>query len=214
MVLRLLVSDAVGHVKTDSQLEGVNMRLIAAVWTLALAMAAGPALADENKGFYLGAGVGEFSLEIDDFEDFAGTSFDSDDTSLKVFGGWRFNPYFAAELAYIDFGGPEDTLTVLGIPVNTDVEVSGIAPYLVGTLPLGIFELFAKVGYYFYDVEVTASGGGVSASDDMSDEDLVYAAGVGLVLFDHFNARLEYEIADVSDVEDANAIWLTGAWRF
>jgi hypothetical protein len=48
----------------------------------------------------------------------------------------------------------------------------------------------------------------------MSDEDLVYAAGVGLVLFDHFNARLEYEIADVSDVEDANAIWLTGAWRF
>jgi hypothetical protein len=48
----------------------------------------------------------------------------------------------------------------------------------------------------------------------MSDEDLVYAAGVGLVLFDHFNARLEYEIVDVSDVEDASAIWLTGAWRF
>jgi hypothetical protein len=190
------------------------MRSIAAVLTLALAAAAGPVFADENKGFYLGAGVGEFSLEVDDIEDITGANFDSDDTSLKAFGGWRFNPYFAAELAYIDFGGPEDTLTLAGTPVNADVEISGIAPYLVGTLPLGIFELFAKVGYYFYDVEVTASGGGVSASDDMSDEDLVYGAGVGLVLFNHLNARLEYEIVDVSDVEDASALWLTGAWRF
>ena len=91
------------------------------------------------------------------------------------------------------------------------MEISGFAPYLVGTLPLGIFELFAKVGYYFYDVE--AEIGDVEA-DDVSDEDLVYGAGFGVVLFEHLNVRVEYEIIDISDVDDANAAWLTGAWRF
>jgi hypothetical protein len=49
---------------------------------------------------------------------------------------------------------------------------------------------------------------------DDSDEDLVYGVGVGLTLFEHLHARLEYEIIDVSEVDDANAIWLSGAWRF
>lgn len=190
------------------------MKSIAAPVTLALALAAGPAIADEDQGAYWGAGVGQFNLEIDNIQDLNTDSFDSDDTSLKIFYGWRFNPYFAAELAYIDFGGPEDTIQSGGVNVNLEVEISGFAPYLVGTLPLGIFELFAKVGYYVYDVELTASAQGASASADTSDEDLVYGAGVGLVLFDHLNARLEYEIIDVSDVEDASALWLTGAWRF
>jgi OOP family OmpA-OmpF porin len=191
------------------------MRSIAAIITLALAIATGPAMADENQGLYLGAGVGQFSLQVDDIEDVTGANFDEEDTSLKIFGGWRFNPYFAAELAYIDFGGPSDTLDLGGgISADFDVEISGFAPYLVGTLPIGAIELFAKVGYYFYDAEVTGTSQGVSVSDDVSDEDLVYAAGVGLVLFKHLAARLEYEIVDVSDVEDASALWLTGAWRF
>jgi opacity protein-like surface antigen len=120
----------------------------------------------------------------------------------------------SAKLAYIDFGGPDDTLDAGGIPVDLGVEVSGFAPYLVGTLPIGISELFAKVGYHFYYVEATASSQGLSASDDSSDEDLVYGAGLGVVLFDRLDARLEYEIIDVSDVEDAYAMWLTGARRF
>jgi hypothetical protein len=129
------------------------------------------------------------------------------------FPRWCCDPA-SAELAYIDFAGPEDTVSTTLGDANVDVEISGFAPYLVGTLPLGIFELFAKVGYYFYDADVTFSALGQSLSDDTSDEDLVYGAGVGLVLFDHLDARLEYEIIDVSDVETSDALWLTGAWRF
>src|SRR5262245_49190519 len=108
------------------------------------------ALAEENpNGFYVGAGLGQFNVEVDDVEDAIGTAgdFDSDDTSWKIVGGWRFNPIFAVELDYIDLGGPEDTVG------NTKFEASinGIAPYLVATLPLGIFEIYGKVGYYFYD---------------------------------------------------------------
>lgn len=191
------------------------MKSIIATATLGLALAAGPVIAETDAGgFYIGAGVGQFNIEEDDFEGLTADDFDSDDTSLKLFGGWRFNPFIGVELAYIDFGGPEDTINVGGIDIDTEVEISGFAPYLVGTVPLGIFELFAKVGYYFYDVDVSVSALGGSGSDSESDEDLVYGAGFGLVLFDHLNARLEYEIIDISDVDDANAIWLTGAWRF
>ena len=168
------------------------------------------ALAEENpNGFYVGAGVGQFNVEVDNLDEAQDvvSDFDSDDTTFKVFGGWRFTPVFAVELDYIDLGAPEDTIA------NTKIkaEINGIAPYLVATLPLGIFEIFGKVGYYFYDVEIDADN--VKVLDD-SDEDLAYGAGVGLVFFDHLNARLEYEFIDISEADDSTALWLTGAWRF
>ena len=175
---------------------------------LLLLFATGPAWADEDRGLYLGAGVGSYTLEVDDLEGFR---FDDDDTALKVFGGWRFNPYFALELAYLDLGNP--TQDFGGVTVET--ELTGFAPYVVGTLPLGMFELFGKIGYYVYDVEATVSAAGFgSESIEDSDEDLVYGVGVGVVLFERLNARLEYERIDVSDTDTSDAFWLTGAWRF
>ena len=113
-------------------------------------------------GFYIGAGVGQFNVEIDDFEDLTDQDFDSDDTSLKLFGGWRFSPFFGAELAYIDFGGPEDTINA-GAPRNSRWRSRGSRP-TCRHLPLGIFELFAKVGYYFYDVDIRRGRRGVRAT--------------------------------------------------
>ncbi len=182
------------------------MRLPVVAFALLGLMGVGSATADEGRGLYLGAGVGQFGLEIDDLEEVTTDTFDSDDTAFKVFGGWRFNPYIALELDYVDLGAPDDTLE----DIRFDVDITAFAPYVIGTLPLGIFEIFAKIGYVFYDVEVSA----LDQSLDDSDEDLAYGAGVGVVLFEHLNARLEYEIIDISDVEDASAFWLTGAWRF
>jgi opacity protein-like surface antigen len=168
-----------------------------------------PAFADNEGGFYAGVGAGQFNIEVDDVDttDEFEEAFDGDDTVYKVFAGWRFNPFISVELDYIDLGGPEDTID----DIKVKAEIDGFAPYLIGTLPVGPIELFARVGYYFYDVEISGQNIG-SVSD--SDEDLVYGAGVGLTLFEHLHARLEYEIIDVSDVDDANAIWLSGAWRF
>lgn len=168
-----------------------------------------PAFADNESGLYLGAGVGQFNVKIDDAEDLGQTvgSFDSDDTSFKVFAGWRFSNFIGVELDYIDLGAPEDTVD----DVRIKAEINGVAPYLIGTLPLGPVELFAKAGYYFYDIKVNAESIG---SRDDSSEDFVYGLGVGITLFEHLHARLEYEIIDVSEVDDANALWLSGAWRF
>jgi opacity protein-like surface antigen len=185
------------------------MRLITIFAAAVLACGMTAARADNERGLYLGVGVGQFNVEVDDIDttDELEEAFDSDDTVFKVFAGYRFNPFIGVEVDYIDLGGPEDTVE----NVKVKAEINGVAPYLIGTVPLGPIEGFARVGYYFYDVEI--SGQDLGSVDD-SGEDLVYGVGVGLTLFEHLHARLEYEIIDVSEVDDANAIWLSGAWRF
>lgn len=174
-----------------------------------IALGSAPAFADENSGFYVGAGVGQFNAKIDNAADVADTvgGFDADDTTMKFFAGWRFNPYVALELDYLDLGNPEDRID--SRRVNADV--NGFAPYIVGTLPVGPVELFAKAGYLFYDVKVDVDN--LRVIDD-NTQDFVYGGGIGVTLFDHLNTRLEYEVIDIGAVDDANALWLSAAWRF
>ena len=119
-----------------------------------------------------------------------------------------------------DFGGPSDTFQnsdASGSSGDYEVSLSGFAPYVIGTLPLGPVELFAKVGYYFYDVDINTDlddlNGDVLDSSS-SDEDLLYGFGIGATFFEHLNARLEYEKIDSDLVDDADALWLSAAWRF
>lgn len=195
---------------------------IAAATLIALSggmMPAHAAQPDNNRGFYVGGGVGQFNVQIDDIDDTnnAIERLDDDDTSWKAFVGYRFNQYFSIEGAYIDFGGPSDRATATGSSGDYQVELSGLAPYVIGTIPLGPVELFGRVGYYFYDVDVTADlddlGDDVFSSSD-SGEDLLYGFGVGVTFFDHLHARLEYEKIEADNVDDADALWLSGAWRF
>ena len=185
----------------------MNKRSVATA--ILLALAAAPAVADNESGLYAGAGFGRFNVEIDDVGDVPDTigSFDADDTTFKAFAGWRFNPYLGVELDYIDLGNPEDRID--GRRVGADV--NGFAPYLVGTLPVGPVELFAKAGYLFYDVKVDVDD--LDIEDD-SNEDFVYGGGIGVTMFEHLHARLEYEVIDIGEVDDANALWVSAAWRF
>ncbi len=176
--------------------------------------AAAAAQADEESGFYAGAGVGVFDVRIDDFDDIDATidDYDSDDTAWKVFGGWRMTKYFAAEVAYVNLGSPDDEI----LPdLTLTTETDGFAPYLVGTFPIGDwFELFAKAGYYWYETEVQIDTPIGSASESESDSTFTWTAGMGVNFFERFNVRLEYEQFDIDQVDDAEALWLTGAYRF
>lgn len=194
-------------------------RAITAATLLALGGAWTAANADNERGFYVGGGVGQFNVQIDDVDetDEAIERLDDEDTSWKLFAGYRLNPVLSLEVAYIDFGGPEDTFEAGGSSGDYQVELSGFAPYVIGTLPLGPVELFGKIGYYFYDVDLRVDlddlGGNVFESSD-SDEDLLYGGGVGMTFLDHLHARLEYERIDSDVIDDADALWLSGAWRF
>ena len=184
---------------------------------LVLACCSTATMADEETGLYLGGGYGQFGLEFDDVDDAVEDfDFDDSDQAFKLFAGWRFNPYIAAEVAYLNLGAPNEDFDD-GIDQGVvEAEIDGFAPYVVGTLPLGIFEIFARVGYLFYNVDVNLELGDddLDIGDSESDEAFVYGVGAGVVLFEHLNVRLEYEKFEISNTDNADAYWLTAAWRF
>jgi opacity protein-like surface antigen len=168
-------------------------------------------LADNDKGLYLGAGVGYFTLKSKEIAPTAPTDieFDGDDVSFKVFAGWRFTSWLAAEVDYIDLGQPGQDFA----GTRVEARIDGVAPYIKGTLPLGPLEVYAKAGYMFYDLKIEANGQQASSRSDNQD-DVIAAIGLGLTLLGHLNATLEYEYIDITQASRSDAVWLTGAWRF
>jgi opacity protein-like surface antigen len=193
----------------------MNLKIAAAIAGLTVAAAAPAAFADENAGFYLGGGVGQFNAQIDDVDevDEAVESWDDDDTAYKFFAGYRLNKFLAFELDYINLGEPSGAV-VPGF--NVDASVDGFAPYVVATLPLGQwFEVYGRLGYFFYDATVGYENeidGRVELDEE--SEDLVYGAGIGANIGERLNVRFEYERFDLQGVDDADALWLTAAWKF
>ena len=194
----------------------MNVKITSAVAALVVAAAAPAAYAqDENAGWYLGGGVGQFNAQIDDVDDVDATvdDWDNDDTAYKFFAGYRMNNFLAFELDYINLGEPSGSV----VPgVNLDAAVDGFAPYVVGTIPLGNwFEVYGRLGYFFYDatvgVENEIDG---RAEFDEESEDLVYGAGIGARIGEKLNVRFEYERFDLQGVDDADSLWLTAAWKF
>ena len=185
---------------------------------------AGQALADDNdSGPYVGAGYGQFDVKIENVEDVTDVigDIDTDDGAWKAFFGWRFNKFISAEIDYVDLGNPRGNFDASGSDGDYSVDLSGVSGYIIGTLPITIFELSAKVGYYFHDVKLDVNldniGGGngnVLHTDD-SGEALVAGVGAGVTLIEHINVLLEYEYMDLEDrLKDAHVLWVSAAWRF
>jgi hypothetical protein len=114
------------------------------------------------KGPYIGAAAG---LSIFDDDGSFGAAFgDDEDTSLQVYGGYKFLKYFAVEARYADFGTFSDSF-------NNSVDLSSLSVHAVGIIPFGTsgWELFGQVGYGkikqeasgFYDEDDNAGSAGI-----------------------------------------------------
>jgi len=192
---------------------------------IAAAFAAGLSFASMQaaaEGFYIGAGVGEASLQAKDSFDFdgdeIGIDFDESDTGYKIFGGYSFG-FFGVEVAYLDLGAPDDneTFVIGGTTYTAGIEAEATAFTLegVGTLPLGPVDLFAKVGVISYDadLDVGATDGEVTEFFSGGDEGEELAYGVGATLnLGQFGIRAEYQLFDIAD--DVELISLSAVLNF
>jgi OOP family OmpA-OmpF porin len=173
-------------------------------------------LAEIQPGFYVGAGVGSATLELDADPELDGFKFDADDTAFKVFGGYNFNRYFAVEATYFDGGKPEETIiSGPGGRATIDVGLSGLIASAVGRLPIGdAFSVHGKLGFASYTADIKGRvNGDVVASDDGNDEDLAYGIGAALNIGPAFELRAEYEAVAISD-GDFNMLSVSGLYRF
>lgn len=209
------------------------MKRIALALAVAIGLASIPAMA-ADPGFYVGAGVGQFNVEIDsvDLGDQSGSiDFDDDDTGFKIFGGYQFLPWLGAELGYVDGGTASESYTDPDLGgAKLDVDVSAVTLAAVGTLPIGdMFELYGKLGMAFWqgDLDASITGAvcdellaiGESCSDSADDdgEDFYYGVGAGINIGEQFNVRIEYEVFEIDpqDVEaDANFLSASAVYRF
>jgi OOP family OmpA-OmpF porin len=194
----------------------MNLKIASALSALAVAAASPAAFAqDENAGFYIGGGAGQFNAQIDDVDEVDDTvnGWDEDDTAYKFFLGYRMNNFLSFELDYINLGEPSGAV-VPGF--NVDAAVDGFAPYVIGTIPIGQwFEVYGRLGYFFYDATLGIENEVDDRVEfDEESEDLVYGAGVGANIGERLNIRFEYERFDLQGVDDADSLWLTAAWRF
>ncbi len=163
-----------------------------------------------QQQFYIGGGIGQSYVEEEDVV--FNEDFDEEDFGFKVFGGMRFHKNFAAEVAYLDFGEPDDE--ILGI--DTELDVYAWALYGVGFLPLADkFELFAKLGMAYWDAEGKASFMGVSAKNDDDGTELAYGFGGSYSFTNQFAVRVEYEGINLDDeIDGADLLTASGEFRF
>jgi OmpA-OmpF porin, OOP family len=174
-------------------------------------------LAETQPGFYVGAGVGKATTEIDDD---GTTEFDSDDTAFRVFGGYNFNQHFALEAAYFDGGAPEETvIAVPGARGTIDISTTGLIASVLGRVPVGeIFSVYGKVGLASFDNELKGrvNGDVVTEADD-SDDGVAYGVGAAFNIGPSFELRAEYEAFSGSFFDsdiDVTALTVNALYKF
>ncbi len=206
---------------------------------LALAMAvSGVAQAQWKDPIYVGgaAGPSKFSYDTGSIPivNAASSTFsvdDDSDTAFKIFGGWRFNRYFAAEVGIVDFGTFSATRSVTGgTPgsAHSEISVAGVYVDAVAIAPvLDYFDFFAKVGAIATGVSAKRSttgsvsiGGTSSSSDDTASGTGLHAAvGVNFRITSRVWGRMEYERAfgvgdKVLGEGDVSAFTIGASYRF
>jgi hypothetical protein len=204
-----------------------KLRAVAVVAALA-ALAGNAALsrADDTtasgpySGPYVGVGWGHFDLDLDNLNE-VGTAVNSivhsGDDAFKADLGWRLSPYFAVEGDYMNFGTSSNSFYGTGSSGNYRLHMDGFAPFAVGTLPAGPFELFAKAGWLFYnnDLRVNFDAPGTQVLESThSSSDFIWGGGLGLTFLEHLNVSAEYDQIRLDNASNSNALWLNVGWRF
>lgn len=152
------------------------MKIAKSTSIAALLLSLSAAAQAQSQGWYIGAGGGSTKAnnagscsDLNGLFD-PGFSCTSNDTSTgwKVFAGYQFNPYIAAEAGYVDLGNfklsASGNIAAIPATANSTDKASGFSLDAVGTLPIGEgFGLLGRIGILAWKLDATAtvSGGGL-----------------------------------------------------
>jgi OmpA-OmpF porin, OOP family len=162
-----------------------NKMLITTVSAVLFGAAALAAQAQDNRGFYAGAGVGQSFVDE--------SSYDDEDTAFSIFGGYQFNRYFGLEGGYVDFGKLESEGPGRNLETN-----SAYLTAVAGIPFTDRFSGYAKAGFQRWDLDTPIAATG---SRDDSGTDPIYGVGVQYRFTDAFALRGEYSRFEVEDAD-------------
>jgi opacity protein-like surface antigen len=161
---------------------------------LALGLLALPALADNNRGFYVGIGGAGIKDEQDGVDNVSRIR------AVELFGGYKYNNALGAELR-IGSGQREGVSTsyadangnILSGSLVRDID-SYQSIYYKPELVNEEAKLYALIGYTHLSTsgKVNAADGTTVYEADDSESGASYGVGVGFVINEHFNVNFEY----------------------
>jgi hypothetical protein len=160
-----------------------------------------------HAGGYVGASYGESSADLsqsDVTDDGSLSSFkiEDSDSAWKVFGGWH-TKWVGVEAAWQDLGSFSIDAESDGSgpiyqagDIRYSLESRGLSAELLGRIPLGgVIAIFGKVGAFWWNSETITQGPVVQIKSDNTGFDLMYGAGVDIII-KKIAFRLEYEKFD------------------
>jgi len=177
-----------------------------------------PLTASAQSSWYFGASAGQSAIKassgdvetgflLDDGFTASGTTLDKKDTAWKVYAGYRFNRFLAAEAGYADLGKASFSTTIVAapsgttpsppFPIHATAKARGAFLSAIAQWPFSQdFSLFAKGGAFRSDAEFTEviPGTGitrVSRSERRTDAN--YGVGLLWMFSGSLGARLEWE---------------------
>ena len=196
-----------------------NLALVALAACLAIAA---PASAQTAPGFYVGGGIGWANVSVEDdddyYDDYYGCCYYDYDTGEEDVGfgahiGYRFNPYFAAELGYLDAGTPHwDHRDVYVADLDdfadteADLEVRAAQLSVLAILPFGgAWEGYARIGASFWRAEAEQAVyplfDDVYYTRSIDDEgtSFLFGIGIGASPTPAWHVRLEFQTFPIEE---------------
>lgn len=160
-----------------------------------------------DSGFYMGTGVGQ--SDVSRANEFGIT--DDTDTAFRVYGGYQFNRWIAAEAAYIDFGSFTGGIPSVEGPIRTRLDADG---YTIGLRPQVDFGsrwfAQAQAGALFWDAKARLSGAGFDQRFSDHGEDAYYGLGVGRHVGNNWRVSAEWTRFDTDSDVDLMNLSLSG----
>ena len=157
--------------------------------------------APASSNWYAGGSVGSSGIKLrtENINTALIGQQDTSDTGYKVFGGYQFNPYLAAEIQYYNLGKYHYTDSVKG--GQATVKTHGFALSAVGSLPImQDLSLLGKVGVARQTYSGEATSGTSQLSRKASKANLVLGVGAEYQINTGLRLRAEYEYFGVPTV--------------
>ena len=195
----------------------------ALVSVLAMSSASGA-----EEGLFLGIGAGQSTMKAESDNNLGPTlKLDESDNAYKFYAGYNFTNWFGIEGGYIELGNANQSESFPVVvrrgtrdKVEAEVSANGWQGFGVLYLPLGNFDLFAKVGGIAANIDVETKvhfPGPVPPAGTQHDKSsegngmMAYGAGA-MYNFGHWAIRAEYEAYDVDKLDDLYAV--TGSLQY
>ena len=132
----------------------------------------------KDKGGYVGGAFGVSSFEDDD--SMQGIPFDDSDTSLQIYGGYKFLKFFALEGRLLNLGTYGDALG--------QFEATAVTVNAVGIVPFGQsdWEFFGQLGFGRINLELTGGA---------DQDETVGSAGIGFRVtpIEHLSVSIQFD---------------------